>query len=109
MGFYTKNLNDIQLNYTIGKKALLGIVEGLKAFKGVIWGQNVTVYTDHLNQLYNKLYFQRMIEWIVLLEECYPKIVHVTGVDNNAADALLRLDITTDVNDTREWGEKNKC
>jgi hypothetical protein len=30
----------------------LSIVEGLKAFDGVVRGTNVTVYTDHLNLLY---------------------------------------------------------
>ena len=31
------------LNYTVGEKELLGIVEGLKAFAGVIRGQDLTV------------------------------------------------------------------
>ena len=36
--FYTRKLNDSQVNYTVGEKELLGIVEGLKAFSGVIRG-----------------------------------------------------------------------
>ena len=35
IGFYTRKLNSAQLNYTVGKKELLGIVEGFKAFKGI--------------------------------------------------------------------------
>ena len=53
-GFYSRKLNNTQLNYTVGEKELLGIVEGLKAFAGVIRGQDLTVHIDHLNVLYNK-------------------------------------------------------
>ena len=51
LGFYTRKLSDTQVNYTVGEKELLGIVEGLKAFAGVIRGQDLTVHTDHLNSV----------------------------------------------------------
>ena len=92
----------------MGEKELLGIVEGLKAFEGVIRGQDLTVHTDHLNLLYNKLPSQRMTRWRLLLEEYHPKVVHIKGVNNDAADALSRLDITDKANDARVWGEKSK-
>ena len=34
--FYTRKLNKAQQSYTVGEKELLGIVEGLKSFSGVI-------------------------------------------------------------------------
>ena len=34
--FHTRKLNGPQTSYTVGEKELLGIVEGLKAFSGVI-------------------------------------------------------------------------
>ena len=89
-------------------KKVLGIVEGLKAFTGVIRGQDLTVHMDHLNLLYNKLLSQRMTRWRLLLEEYHPKVVHIAVVDNDAADALFRLDITNKANDDRVWGEKSK-
>ena len=92
----------------MGEKELLGIVEGLKAFQGVIRGQDLTVHTDHLNLLYNKLPSQRMTRWRLLLEEYHPKVVHIKGVDNDAADVLSRLDITDKANDARVWREKSK-
>ena len=36
--FYTRTLNDLQVNYTSGEKGFLGIVVGLKAIFGVIQG-----------------------------------------------------------------------
>ena len=108
LGFYTRKLSDTQTNYTVGEKELLGIVEGLKAFEGVIRGQDLTVHTDHLNLLYNKLPSQRMMRWRLLLEEYHPKVVHIKGVDNDAADALSRLDLTEKADDPRVWGVKQK-
>ena len=49
-----------------------------------------------------------MTRWRLLLEEYSPKVVHIAGVDNDAADALSRLDITDKANDARVWGEKSK-
>jgi hypothetical protein len=61
LGFYTRKLNSAQMNYTVGEKELLGIVEGLKAFDGVVRGMNVTVHTDHPNLLYQNMPSQRMV------------------------------------------------
>ena len=72
---------------TLWETKLLGIVKGLKAFAGVICGQDLIVHTDHLNLLYNKLPIQRMTRWRLLLEEYHPKVVHIKGEDNDEADA----------------------
>ena len=49
-----------------------------------------------------------MTRWRLLLEEYHPKVEHISGVDNDAADALSRLDITDKANDARVWDEKFK-
>lgn len=68
--FYTQNLNSAQLNYTVEKKKeLLGIFEGVKAFKGMIRGFNLTIHTELLNFLYKKLLNKQMVRWRLLLEE----------------------------------------
>ena len=54
LGFYIRKLNKAQRSYTVGEKKLQGIVEGLKAFSGLIYGQDLTVYTDHLDLFYKK-------------------------------------------------------
>ena len=61
LGFYTRKMTTAQLNYTVGEKGLLGIVESMKAFEGMIRGYNITIHTDHLNLLYKKLPNQRML------------------------------------------------
>jgi hypothetical protein len=104
LGFYTRKLNPAQKNYTVGERELLGIVEGLKAFEGILRGQDVTVHTDHLNLLYSDMPSQRMIRWRLLMEEFHPQVVHVAGKDNDAADALSRLDMDSNDTDELEWG-----
>lgn len=100
LGFYTRKLNDAQKNYTTGERELLGIIEGLKAFEGILRGQRIVFHTDHLNLLYRKLPSQRLIRWRLLLEEFSPQVKHVKGEDNDAADALSRLEMSEDEYDT---------
>ena len=40
-----------------------------------------------------------------MLKEWYPTIKHVTGVDNDSADALSRLDIMNKLSDAINWGK----
>ena len=69
LGFYTWKLNSAQLNYTVDEKELLEIIEGFKAFEGMIRGQELTVHTDHLNLLYQSMPFQRIVRWRLILKE----------------------------------------
>ena len=103
LGFYTRKMNAAQLNYTVGEKELLGIVEGMKAFEGMIKGYNITIHTDHLNLLYKKLPNQRMLRWRLLLEDFNPTVKHIAGEKNLSADALLRLEMTHKDHDLLEW------
>ena len=59
------------------QKKLLGLVEGIKAFKGIVQGYKIIIHTDHLNLLYQKLPNQRMIRWRLLLEDFHPQVKHI--------------------------------
>ena len=72
LAFYTRKLNSAQRNYTVGEKELLGLVEALKAFDTTVRGQEIILFTDHLNLLYTKQPYQRMVRWRLLLEEYGP-------------------------------------
>ena len=86
--FYTGKLNSAQLNFTVVKKQLLGIIEGFKAFEGMIRGQELIMHTDHLNLLYQSMPSQPMVRWRLMFKEWQPTIKHVARVDNHGADAL---------------------
>ncbi len=42
-------LSNAQCKYSITKIELLAIVKTLKEFRGMLWGQNIKVFTDHAN------------------------------------------------------------
>jgi hypothetical protein len=69
---------------------------------------NVTVHTDHLNLLYQNMPSQRIVRWRLMLEEFNPTIKHVAGKDNDAADALSRLEMKEKPYDTITWEKQNK-
>jgi hypothetical protein len=47
IGFFCKKLSETQQKYSVTEIELLVIVETLKEFKGMLWGQDLKVYTDH--------------------------------------------------------------
>jgi hypothetical protein len=75
---------------------LLAIVETLTEFKGILWGQQVKVYTDHQKLMRDALGLtsDRVYQWRLLIEEYGPGIVYIKGIHNTVADAISRLEYT---------------
>eukprot|EP00804_Cyclotella_cryptica_P007817 CCRYP_001403-RB/>CCRYP_001403-RB protein AED:0.40 eAED:0.64 QI:0/0/0/1/0/0/3/0/379 len=71
-----------------------GHSRNLKEFKGMIWGQQITVYTGHKNLMQDALGLtsDRVYRWRFLLEEYGPTVVYIKGIHNTDADAISRLD-----------------
>ncbi len=94
----------MQRKYSITKIELLAIVETLKEFKGMLWGQYMKVYTDHTNLIRDALgmTLDRVYRWRLLLEEYGPKIVYIKCIHNTIADAISRLEYDPSVNQTAE-------
>jgi hypothetical protein len=92
--FYTK------CKYSITEIVLLATVKTLKEFKGMLWGQNIKVYTDHTNLMRDALGLtsHRVYQWRLLLEEYGPKIVYIKGIHNTIANAVSRLEYDPSVN-----------
>ncbi len=55
IAFFSRKLTKAQQKYSIGKIELLAIIETLKEFKGMLWGQKLVVYTDHQNLIRDAL------------------------------------------------------
>jgi hypothetical protein len=49
IAFFSRKLSEVQSKYSVTKIKLLAIVETLKEFRGMLWGQIIKVYTDHKN------------------------------------------------------------
>jgi len=104
IAFFSRKLSGAQSKYTVTELELLAIVETLKEFKGMLWGQRLNVYTDHKNLTRDGLGLtsDRVTRWRILLEEYAPKIIYIKGIHNTVADAISRLDYDPKVNRTSE-------
>ncbi len=104
IGFFSRKLSNTQHKYSVTAIELLAIVKTLKEFKGMLWGQNIKVLTDHANLMRDALglTLDRVYQWRLLLEEYGPKIFHIKGIHNTIADTVLRLEDDPSVNGTAE-------
>jgi hypothetical protein len=104
IAFFSRKLSNAQRKYSITEIELLAIVETLKEFKGMLWGQNIKFFTDHANLMRDALglTLDRVYQWRLLLEEFRPKIVYIKGIHNTVADAVSRLEYDPSVNQTAE-------
>jgi hypothetical protein len=84
---------------------LLAIVETLKKFKGMLWGQDIKVYNDHKNLTRDAvgLTSDRVYYWWLLLKEYAPEIIYVKRIHNTVGDAILRLEYDPKLNKTNEY------
>ena len=94
LAFFSRKLSPAQQKYSVTEQELLAIVETLKEFKGMLWGQQLTVYTDNKNLMQDALGLTsaRVYRGRLLLEEYGPTIVYIKGIQNTVADAISRLD-----------------
>ena len=80
----------MQQKFSFIKIELLAIVETVKEFKGMLWGQDIKVFTDHKNLTRDALGLtsDRVYRWRLLLEEYAPEIVHIKRIQHTVADAI---------------------
>jgi hypothetical protein len=92
LAFYSRKLNPTQTRYTTTEWELLAIVETLKEFRNILFGQQIRVFTDHQNLTYKNFNTERVMRWRLILEEFGPELIYLPGEENIVADALSRLD-----------------
>ena len=111
IAFFSRKLSETQQKYSVTEIELLAIVETLKEFKGMLWGQRIKVYTDHKNLIQDALGLtsDRVYRWRLLLEKYGPEIIHSKGIHNTMADAILRLDYSPVHNQRDTWMTFTQC
>jgi hypothetical protein len=105
IAFFSSKLSKTQQKYSVTEIKLLAIVETVKEFKGMMWGQNIMVYTDHKNLTRDALGFtsDRVYRWWLLFEEYAPQMMYIKGIHNTVADAISQLDYNPQLNKTNEY------
>jgi hypothetical protein len=101
IAFFSRKLSEMQHKYSVTEIELLAIVETLKEFKGMLWGQDIKVYTDHKNLTRDAS--DRVYRWQLLLEEYAPEIISIKGIHNTVANAILQLEYDPKLNQTNEY------
>jgi hypothetical protein len=88
--FFSRKLSGGQSKYTVTKLEFLAIVETLKEFNGMMWGQWINVYTDRKNLTQDGLGLtsNRVTRWRILLEEYALEIIYIKGIYNTVTDAI---------------------
>jgi hypothetical protein len=71
----------------------------------MLWGQDINVYTDHKNLTRDALGLtsDRVYRWRLLFEEYAPEIIHIKGIHNTVADAILQLEYDPKLKKTNEY------
>ncbi len=105
IAFFSRKLSETQQKYSVTEIELLAIVETLKEYKGMLWGQGIKVYTDHKNLTRDALGLtsDRVYHWRLLLEEYAPEIIYIKMIHNTVADAILQPEYYPKLNKTNEY------
>ena len=68
-------------------------MECLKQFRGIIFGYEINVFSDHKNLFYAATLSesQRVMRWRLILKDFGLNIHNIARVDNIVADTIIRL------------------
>ena len=86
----------------------LAILEGLKKYRPLIWGQCITILTDNnaLMWLFNKSIYKsaRLTRWALSIQSYNVQMLHLPGTANRVADAMSRNPAPIELEE--DWEEK---
>ena len=93
VAYYSRKLRQAEKNYSVTDQESLSVIEALKHFRYIIYGNKVTVFTDHmavLELLKNPHTSGRRARWFLAVQDYDVELRHIPGSKNLVADALSR-------------------
>nr|GEV53352.1 reverse transcriptase domain-containing protein [Tanacetum cinerariifolium] len=93
--YASKTMTEAESNYTTTDKEMLAVVYVFEKFRSYLILNKSIVYTDHSTLKYmfaKKDSKERLLRWVLLLQEFTFKVVDTKGAKNLAADHLSRLE-----------------
>lgn len=99
IAYASRALNKAEKQYSTIEKELLAIVFGIKHFSCYLYGKKIIIYTDHRPLIY--LFgmanpSSSLTKFRLIIEEYNFDIKYIKGKNNVAADALSRIEISSD-------------
>lgn len=94
--YASRSTNDAEKNYTTYELEGIAVLFALKIWRCYLLGQEFTIYTDNAALTYlqkNKDLNSRLTRWSLKFAEFNFIIEHKKGKNNNAADALSRINV----------------
>ena len=95
VAYYSRSLNNAELNYSITEKELLAIKSAFSTWRHLLLGakHQITVFTDHKNLLYTlggKVGNQRQHRWHLFFQAYNFQLIYRQGRKNGKPDSLSR-------------------
>ena len=86
--FYSIKLTYYQQRYTVTYMELLIIIETLKKSKTILLGQKLSINTDNKTPKCKNFNTNRVLRWILILEDFGTGIEYIKGEENIVSYAL---------------------
>ena len=100
ISFISRTLKPAEENYSATEKEFLAIIWALSEFRNYIYGQRVTILTDHQPlsfALSPRNTNEKLKRWKPRLDEYDHQILYIPGKSNVVADALSRIQLEANV------------
>ena len=99
-----------QNNYTTTEKELISILECLKQSRGILFGYEVNIFSNHKNLVYDATLSesQTVMRWGLIIDEFGPNIHYISGVDNKVGE-MLSISLSTPSNKYDPCISKSQC
>nr|GEV39040.1 reverse transcriptase domain-containing protein [Tanacetum cinerariifolium] len=93
--YASKTMTEAESNYTTTEKEMLAMVYALEKFRSYLIMNKSIVHTDHNGLKYlfaKKDSKERLLRWVLVLQEIKFKVIDTKGAENLAADHLSQLE-----------------
>ena len=108
VAYFSRQLrkSEVSLKRDAMELECLAIIEGLKKFRPLVWGQRIVIMSDNsaLQWLLNSNNYKsaRLTRWAMAVQGYNAQLLHIPGTQNRVADALSRNPVNIEITEEKE-------